>query len=206
MVNKLILTSSGINSPKIMKKFDDLSKKQRSEVKILVLYGQKYPKYLAYVKSELKKLKFDNKNIFYSNLDHVKLSKLLKEVDILYFMGGETFVLLKKLRQTKTDKLIKKFVESGKIFIGTSASAIIAGPNIEIAKWGSTGEENLAGLKEKDWQGLGLTNVAIFPHYENKLEKEIIDFKKEIKNKYPVVALKDGQALVIQGNKKKILK
>ncbi|VVB79104.1 Peptidase E [uncultured archaeon] len=206
MKKRLILTSSGINSPRIIKKFDKLVNKKRSEIKILVLYGQKHPKYLAYVKKELKKLGFDEKNIIYTDINYTKLKKSLEEIDVLYFMGGETFVILKKLRATGSDKLIKKFVNSGKIYVGASASSIIAGPNIKIASWGSDGEENLAGLKEKEWNGLNLTKVSIYPHYKDKLSKEIVDFKKEIKNKYLAIALKDGEAVIINGNKKEVLK
>lgn len=206
MKKRLILTSSGINSPKITKKIDYLLNKKRAKVKILVLYGQKYPKYLAYIKKELKELKFNEKNIFYSDINYQKLKKILPKLDALYFMGGETFVILKKLKKTKTDKIIKKFVESGKLFIGASASAIIAGPNIEIASWGNDGEKNLAGLNKNEWTGLNLINISIYPHYRNSLAKEIIDFKKKIKNKYQVLPLKDGEALIINGNKKEVLK
>ena len=53
--------------------------------------------------------------------------------DIIYMMGGNTFYLLDMIRKYKFDILIKKFIESKKIYIGSSAGSEILGNSIEIA-------------------------------------------------------------------------
>ncbi len=49
-----------------------------------------------------------------------------------------------------------------------------------------------------------MIDIAIFPHHHNKLKKELTTFKK--KARYKILELKDGQALLILGPSKKIIK
>jgi dipeptidase E len=204
-MKRLLLTSSGISSKKLKNVFTRLVQRPENK-KVLVFYYEKYPKYLKKVEQELLSLKFKRENILFSDFKNNKLKSLFLKFDILYFMGGETFFILKALRKQGFDKLIKKFVNKGKIYVGASASSIIAGPSIEIASWGKTGEDHLAGLKPNQWKGLNLTNISIFPHYENSLKEEIPAFRKKIKNKYPVLPLRDRQALLVLGNKNRVIK
>ena len=204
-MKKLLLTSSGTNSNRIRKELIKIIPKNEDK-NALVLYWELYPKYIKKVKKELLGFKFKKENIVFAKIGDKKFVKGFSDFDVLYFMGGETFVILKMLRKTGFDKLVSKFVNSGKLFIGASASSIIAGPSIEIASWGKTGEDHLAGLKPSEWKGLNFTNISIFPHYEDKLKKEIPAFKKKINNKYPVLPLRDEQALLIIGDKKIILR
>jgi peptidase E len=88
------------------------------------------------------------------------------------------------------------------LYFGISAGSIIAGPNIEIASWGSTGDTNDINLK--DLTGLKLTKILVFPHFEDYLKGEVDEFRKKVD--YPVIELKDSEALFIEGVKNKIIK
>ena len=63
------------------------------------------------------------------------------------------------------------------MYVGISAESIIPAKTIEIAGWGSEGDENK--IKLNNLQGLHLVNVVVLPHYKNKLKKELIAFKKK---------------------------
>jgi dipeptidase E len=195
-MKKLLLTSTGFENPNISKEFLKLVKKSPSEIKVLfVPIAAKTEEELKYVKESkkelidlgVKKIIEVKKNINYK-----------KDFDAIYICGGNTFYLLHRIRELSLDRLIKKFVKRGKIYIGVSAGSIIAGPNIEIA---SPFDKNKVNLK--DLTGLNLINIIVSPHYCKKEEKIIENFKK--KSKYKVIPLTDKQALLVLGNKKKII-
>lgn len=58
----------------------------------------------------------------------------LKNNDIIYVTGGNTFFLLKELKRTGADKIIIEEVNAGKLYIGESAGAMVTAANIEYAK------------------------------------------------------------------------
>ena len=53
---------------------------------------------------------------------------------MIYVTGGNTFYLLQSLRYSSADELIAQAVREGKTYIGESAGAVVAGPNIEYIK------------------------------------------------------------------------
>jgi dipeptidase E len=195
---KLILTSTGFENPNLSKKFLKLVKKSPSEIKILFI------PIAARTKEELKYVKESKQELL--NLGIKKIIELkekidyskIKDFDAVYICGGNTFYLLNKFRKLGFDKLIKRFVKNGKVFVGVSAGSIIAGPNIEIA---SPFDKNKVNLK--NLTGLNLIDVVVSPHYCKKEERIIENFKK--KSKYKVIPLTDKQALLVLGNKIKII-
>lgn len=50
--------------------------------------------------------------------------------DVIYFTGGDTHHLLRRLKATKFDEIVKQMVYAGKVFVGVSAGSLIATPNI----------------------------------------------------------------------------
>lgn len=50
--------------------------------------------------------------------------------DVVYFTGGDTRYLLKHMKETGFDEVVKKMVYSGKAYVGVSAGSLIATPNI----------------------------------------------------------------------------
>ncbi len=61
--------------------------------------------------------------------------------DIIYVTGGNTFFLLQEMIRTGADKLIINEVNSGKLYIGESAGAVITAPSIEYIKSMDSPEE-----------------------------------------------------------------
>jgi len=198
-MKKMLLTSDGISYRKIMKEAKKLLIKPSDEIKVLIMYAlmkKKNLKYLIKIRKQLKNLGIKKKNIFYVNIsNNIKPPK--QDFDIIYSCGGNTFYILDRLRKTGFYKFIKNFVNKGGFYIGVSAGSIIVHKTIELAGYGSEGDINEINLKNLD--GLNLINIGIFPHYHIALKKEINEFRKNVN--YPVKELKDGQALLILGNK-----
>lgn len=50
--------------------------------------------------------------------------------DVVYVTGGSTVHLLKRIKETGFDKILKKMVYVNKVYVGASAGSLIAAPNI----------------------------------------------------------------------------
>jgi dipeptidase E len=90
------------------------------------------------------------------------IKKDISKVAVIYIGGGNTFYLLDKIQQARCAGIIRDAVKAGKIYIGTSAGSIVAGPDIyptysldkaEVAK------------KMKSFKGLGLVDFIVMPHW-----------------------------------------
>lgn len=88
-----------------------------------------------------------------SNFQHT-----LDTVDALIVPGGNTYVLLKRLKQSGLLDAVRERVQAGLPYIGSSAGANVAGPNIL-----TTNDWNVVGLG--DFEALGLVPFNINPHY-----------------------------------------
>ena len=105
-----------------------------------------------------------------------EITSKLKQNDYIYVTGGNTFFLLQEMKRTGTDQLIKEEVNSGKLYIGESAGAIVASADIEYAK-GMDSVDEAPDLES--FEALGLVDFYPVPHYNNppfqEASKKIID-------------------------------
>ncbi len=132
-----------------------------------------------------------------------EMQKALSDTDIIYVAGGNTFFLLKQVRETGFDNMLTEYVNDGGLYAGASAGALIAGTDIGAIS--SLDEpEKVQGLKSTE--GLGWVNVIPIPHYDMKARTQPID---EIKAKYgkdnEMVLLTDDQALLVKDNNWKVV-
>lgn len=107
----------------------------------------------------------------------------LKNNDIIYVTGGNTFFLLKELKRTGADKIIIEEVNAGKLYIGESAGAMVTAANIEYAK-GMDSLKKAPGLLNFD--ALNLVDFYTVPHYTNfpfkkAAQKIVIQYSSELK-------------------------
>lgn len=198
---KLILTSDRIGkSRKIRKEFVSLLDKPVEENNVLIVYTLRKKKDIKYARLAIKDITnigITRKKIILANISNKPSKNLLKEIDVIYVCGGNTFYILDRLRKTGFDNLIRKLVKKNKVYIGVSAGSILVGKSIKLAGEGSEGDLN--DMRLKNFNAFNFTNIAVFPHYKEKLKKEVDDFKKKVN--YPVEKLKDGEAIIIIKNK-----
>ncbi len=194
---KLLLTSTGLANEKITSKFLELINKPVSKVKILFIPTAARTKEELYYANVSKK-ELLNLGIRKVNIQIIDLGKplKLKDFDVIYVCGGNTFYLLKKVRDSGFDRIVKEAVKQGKLYFGVSAGSILVCPNIDIASPFDPNNVNL-----KDLTGLNLIEEVLSPHYTEK-EKEIIG---KYRKKYKIITLTDNQALVVIDNKQEII-
>ncbi|VVB61021.1 Peptidase E [uncultured archaeon] len=201
-MKKLLLTSAGLSNSKITKAFLELVNKPVSEIKVIfVPIASRTKEELYYVeesKKELIELEIKRENIKTLNLDRKVSDSDVSGFDVIYVCGGNTFYILHKVRENGFDKVIKKFVESGRIYFGVSAGSIIAGPNIEVASLQDGNDIALKNLK-----ALNLTNIAISPHVNETGFEKVKEFKKRVN--YQVLPLTDNQALLVLDTETRII-
>ena len=112
----------------------------------------------------------------WKEIKNVTLNELL-EYEAIYLMGGNTFKLLKCLRDTHMFELLKDYLNHGKTIYGISAGAIIMGRHIKTAALGPEKDENLVSLK--DFTSLDLLNGAIvLTHYNEEVDQELFEMSK----------------------------
>ena len=92
---------------------------------------------------------------------------MLTEYDVVEFIGGNPYYLLKSIRKHHAEAVLKDIART-KILIGWSAAAFVFGPTLELVNRYSP-EMNFLGLT--DLKGLSLTEVQVLPHYSRFLSR-----------------------------------
>lgn len=111
-------------------------------------------------------------------------------VDAVYVGGGNTFAMLKTMRETGFDKEIIRLVKDGALYIGGSAGAHIASKNVEHVQ---VFDENAVGLT--DFNGLALFDGILFCHFCE--ERKPYFEKAKAENGYNVFTLNDDEYIIV---------
>ncbi len=133
--------------------------------------------------------------------DSVQIEKDLAEHDIIYLSGGNTFYLLQQLQKTGAIPVIQKLVKEGKIYIGTSAGSIVAGPDISAVK--NLDNESVAP-ELGGYMGLSLTDIVTLPHWGSVHFRDLY-LNQRLDHAYDnpvqkIVLLTDNQYLAVEDN------
>jgi len=129
----------------------------------------------------------------------------LGDCDIIHVNGGNSYYLLLQSKRSGFDKFIKNYVDSGKIYIGSSAGSIIAAPDIKIAQK----EKSKDFVKElENTKSFNLVNFIIFPHWASEDFEEDF-FNQRLPTSYvtgnKIILLTDTQYVLIQDDMYKII-
>ncbi len=205
MKQKLLLTSQGI--PKeLAKTFVSLLTKPPEMTKVLFVTTAAYgdydnPTWLGVYRKQLRGYGIrEIEDLDIKGKSKTELEEVVKDEDILFVNGGNTFYLLKCIRETGFDKIIKDFISSGRLYIGISAGSYIMCPTIEQSTWKHQ-DKNRLGLI--DLTGLNLVPFLVTAHFKENY-RLIIEKAAKTTN-YPVIALNDTQAVLVEGKKWRIV-
>ena len=128
------------------------------------------------------------------------LDRTLADLDAVYVASGSTFALLEALRSSGNDTVITRHVRAGLPYIGASAGSIIAGPDATPV---SLLDDPADGPTLTGFAGLALIDRTVIPHADGQLPPyppELISRTLEqYADDYPLVPLRDDQALLIDG-------
>lgn len=205
MKQKLLLTSQGL--PKELEDvfISVLSKSpQKSNVSFVTTaaYGDKEnPKWMDFYKKQLNRYGIRNiEELDFRHKTQRDLKDELSDKDIIFMNGGNAFYLLHWVRKSGFDKLLPKLLEKDKLYIGVSAGSYIVCPTIESAIW-KHADKNKINLK--DLAGLNLVTFLITAHFEEKY-RSVVE-RASNTTKYPIVALYDTQAVLVEDNSYKVV-
>ena len=128
----------------------------------------------------------------WTDLKNKKLTEL-SDFSALYIGGGNTFSLLKNIRESGFDELLKAYIEEGGTVFGSSAGAIILGEGIGTC---AHLDENGVGLK--DFTGLSLAHGnSVWCHYSP--EDDVLIERYIFSNGNPVLALSEKTGAILEG-------
>ncbi len=136
--------------------------------------------------------------------DPSNLQEKLNSKDVIWLGGGHTYYLRWILEKTGTDRMIKDFVENGKVYAGWSAGAIVAGPT---TLYFDLMGDDPSDAPEYISNGLQLTETVVVPHFNNP------DFNRAavktnarlIGAGFTTCTLKDNQVFLVNGDKEWVI-
>jgi dipeptidase E len=129
------------------------------------------------------------------------LREVVKQLDALWVVGGNTFILNSAFRESGLDKIVIEQLENETfVYAGYSAGICILTPTLEGIHLADNPETIPEGYPNKViWEGLGLLPFCIAPHWRsNHPESEMIDKSVEyfMEHKIPFIALRDGETYI----------
>lgn len=204
---KLYLSSYRIPTPQ---DFQELAGKPLHELKIALIPNAKdfyTPRPWTVTNNEL--VHYMNQ-LGFSNIDTVdlrnynnptQLKNILLNYDVIWARGGNTYMLRYEMQRSGFDKIIGDLLESGIIYGGDSAGALVAGTSIA----GVEVADNPAFAESIVNEGLHLIPFVILPHADNPEFSEVMPIFKATHKNTEILELKDSQAVIFQDNSHRIV-
>ncbi len=121
--------------------------------------------------------------------------------DLIFMTGGDPFYLLKHLKRSGADNLLKELYIKGVFMAGSSAGAMVYGADICMAHY----FDNICQREDQEYlAGLSFIPSAVLPH-TNLLKKENPSFANivleyENQSDFPILFIDEGEVkLIING-------
>lgn len=152
-------------------------------------------------RQELKDLGMELIDVDLKDPNKASVKEKLEQSDVIYVNGGNTFYLLDWARKSGLSDYLKELLDKGIVYIGVSAGSILLGPDIAISGWDCTWDKNIVNLT--DTTGLNIVPFATSPHF-TETERPVLEKKMREAN-YPVIAITDEQAVLVDGDNQEIV-
>ncbi len=195
-MKKLLLASNG---EFLIKKGYDLLGIPREQIKIAYIItaskAASDKKFLDIHKESMKEQGLNFEEIDIEGKTKEELYKLLDGKNVIHIEGGNTFYLLKAVKESGFDQVLKDMVSRGIAYVGTSAGAYIACPTIETSMWGPKIRDQY-GLT--DFTALNFVPFLLWVHYKDDMEGLIREKMKT--TSLPVRILRDGQGILVEND------
>jgi dipeptidase E len=140
-----------------------------------------------------------------------ELRDILPRFDLIYVRGGSVFILRRAFQQSGADEIICDLLANDAIvYAGYSAGPCILGPTLRGIE-GSVDDPTMIpeGYQAPVvWEGLHILPYAIAPHYRSD-HPETAEIDKlvqyYIEHHIPFIALRDGEALVVDADQQMVV-
>ena len=200
-MSTILLTSAGL---KIQDEILKLLKKPVAQTRLVQITTasnvEEDKTYINRDRELFKTLGFKITEVDFEGMNEANVRASLEDVDVVYVQGGNTFHLLRCVRASGFDRVIKELIESGVFYIGVSAGSIIMGPTIASAGWkmcSSQPDKNTFGMT--DLTALNLVPFNLIVHYN--LKDAMLVSRAIHGSHYPVRILTDDQAFLVEDGK-----
>ncbi|MBU1085497.1 Type 1 glutamine amidotransferase-like domain-containing protein, partial [Patescibacteria group bacterium] len=133
-----------------------------------------------------------------------KLKKDILKYGVIWVRGGNVFVLRQAMKLSGFDNLLKDTLEKRKnlLYGGYSAGICVLAPNLKgLELVDDMNQKPYKGQSDLIWEGLGIINYVIIPHYksdhpESEAVNKVVKYFE--KCKIPFKALRDGEVIIIE--------
>lgn len=141
------------------------------------------------------------------------LKKKIESAGSFWSSGGNTFILRRAMKASGCDKILQELLAKDKILYGGwSAGACVTAERLDGIQYGDRPKEDVVPknypIKATIWEGLGLVDFMIVPHYKSdwfgvEADRTVAYLKKK---KLPYKTIEDGQVAVVEDGKVVFLK
>ncbi|MDD2482863.1 MAG: Type 1 glutamine amidotransferase-like domain-containing protein [Candidatus Shapirobacteria bacterium] len=209
---KLLLTSAGLANNSIIKALQELVVKPFSKLKVAFIptasnleEGDKQD-WLIEDLIQLKNLKFNSIDIIdISALPKEIWLERLKDVDIIYVEGGNTYHLMYWFNKSGLSEILAELLKT-KVYIGVSAGTVAITPSLLNDP---ESREAISQTNETIYDnGLSLVNFMIEPHINSGwfLDSTLESLEKRSKDYlYSIYGIDDNTAIKVDGDKIEII-
>ncbi len=131
-----------------------------------------------------------------------RAAAVLRESDIVYLAGGNTFYFLLHLRRSGLLSLLQQFAARGGVLAGMSAGAHLLTPHVRLAGFPSFDrDENEVGLVRRELVAVGAVDFEFFPHYRHSPRYRVALAAYSRRARGPIYACRDGSGVVVDGER-----
>ncbi len=152
-------------------------------------------RFFEVAKKEIAESGYHYEKIDIAGKNEKELRDFFRDKNVIHIEGGNVFYLLKIVRETGFDLLLKEFIIEGKIYIGASAGAYLACPTVEVADWTTNGKSR---FELTDFTALHLVPFLLKVHYTDEKKDEVLEHMKNLT--YPLRILRDDQGIFVEDN------
>lgn len=121
-----------------------------------------------------------------------KLKAKLATYQLIWAMGGNTYILRYEMRRSGFDQIIGELLENNIVYGGDSAGALVAGESIE----GVELADEPAFAEQVISEGLGLVPFVILPHADNPEFAAVMPVFRNTHKEREIIELKDSEVVV----------
>ena len=179
-------------------KFGNLIDKSKPLLYIpLAMKSEKYDSCLEWIKEEMNIIGINNIDMVTSGEDLYK--KNFDNYSAIYIGGGNTYKLLRDIKENNCLDKIKRYIDNDGIVFGGSAGAIIFGKDIDTCKYED--DNSIIGLKDTSGFDV-LSGYSLLCHYNDNIVKteNNINYLKEYSIEKKVIYLPEEDTIFIDSN------
>lgn len=135
--------------------------------------------------------------------DAATLKEVLAPFDLIWAMGGNTFMLRYEMQRSGFEDIIQDLLSKGAVYGGDSAGALVAGSSLGGINLEAADEPEFAEKVIED--GLNLVPYVIVPHTDNPEFSAVMETVEARSDQDKIIKLKDSQAVIFNGGVQKLV-